>query len=575
MDLRLLVNPLYLLIFSIDIIFALLALLLIKKIFTNQHSISIRTPFFISIFSVFCLLFFYLTNNLTISNVWLNSHESTPLLYKIAGIWGNHEGSMLLFYMFLTAWAALLLKDLHSIRLSAFVLLALGGYLYFQANPFVILAIKAAAGQDLNPALQNPYLAIHPPILYAGQTLCFALWVMACVNPIHSKIQQYTRICFFFITLGLVLGARWAYGELGWGGFWFWDPVETVSLFPWLAIAAAVHAKKTDEKIFRNCLLISFPMVMLGLTLVRSGVLVSVHSFGFDLNNGIWLGLCTLAVSLISILVLYKNRSVTSYSFLARDLIPYGFLVMLGILVSLIIFPVFFKIFFGIELAIDENFFHQYINPFLLIALSFCVLAPQMTFQKIHLWNFICAFLGVCVWCTWAQPYFHLLAACSALISFWLIISTSNVLKHLFSKGFVASHLGIGLCILGASHSEIFTVKQEYDISKLPPTFASQPIRYQSTNTLETKQMTKEILKFNLSGKELIPERQHFHISHLTKHQPAWIQHYLDDIHGTCFVEQNKWKIELILKPYINIFWFGILFVLIGIAVSIRNIRLK
>ncbi len=582
MDLAQFSNPIILLTFLIDALFGVLAIVLVKKIFAKQNT-HLRAPFYICAFAIGVLLFFYLTSTTTIANVWLNSNVHTPLLYKIAGVWGNHEGSMLLFFTFLTAWATLL-RNNEAIRLAAFVLLAVGGYVYFSANPFAILAIKAAAGQDLNPALQNPYLAIHPPILYAGQTLCFVLWIWVCVSPNHPRIPFYTRVCFGFITLGLILGARWAYGELGWGGFWFWDPVETVSLFPWLAIAAAVHA--TND---RACLLMAFPMVMLGLTLVRSGVLVSVHSFGFDPYNGIWLGLCTLAVSAISVMMLFTgsydqaigklkkitlavfprlDRGIQSYKF--RSLIPIGFLIILATLCALILVPVMAKTCLSQDIAIDETFFHHYINPCLLGLLVFASFAPYM---KAHWWSLLCAALCTILWCLTVQPHFNMLASCAALVGFWVCLSTLNHVKQIFSKGFAAAHLGIGLCILGASHAEIFTTKQESNISNLPSKFASHVLKYISKTVIETQQVTKETLTFLVDGKPLAPQRQHFHISRVTKHQPAWVRVNFDHIHATVFMDGSAWKVELMHKPLISIFWLGLLFVLMGILVSVRRFQ--
>ncbi len=612
MDLALTNNPITLLTFLIDGLFGVLAIVLIKKIVAKQSS-TLAIPFFISAFAIGTLLFFYLNDTVAIANVWLNSHQSTPLLYKITGIWGNHEGSMLLFYTFMTTWSAVHLRQTEAIRLGSFILLAIGGYIYLSANPFEILAIKAAAGQDLNPALQNPYLAIHPPILYAGQTLCFVLWIWACVSPDHPRIHLYTRVCFGLITLGLVLGARWAYGELGWGGFWFWDPVETVSLFPWLAIAAAVHTSKYAPTTHRTCLLISFPMVMLGMTLVRSGVLVSVHSFGFDLHNGIWLGACTFAVCMISGLVLYKNRSIyhprkhenrhcegqrpvaiqciqailmllpgflrrlsaplndeipNQFTKQLRIFIPFGFLCALAILCALILGPVILKTCFSMDLAIDENFFHQYINPCLLMLLIFAGFAPQI---KTHRWSFLCAILCTSIWCLIVQPYFHFFAVCATFVGFWLIVSTINSIKYVFTRGFIAAHLGVGLCILGASHGEIFTLKQEFKISELPIKFASHTIKYTAQSISETPQVTKEIVTFMVDGKPLIPERQHFHISKVTKHQPAWVKVNLDHIHAIAFADGDVWKVELMSKPLITLFWLGIVFVLLGILVSMKG----
>lgn len=592
MDLALITNSVTPFTFLIDAFFGVLAISLIKKIIAKKHSTSLAIPFFVSVFSIATLLFFYLNDTIAIANVWLNSHQSTPLLYKITGVWGNHEGSMLLFYTLMTAWSFLHLRQTEAIRLSAFILLAIGGYVYLQANPFEVLAVKAAAGQDLNPALQNLYLAIHPPILYAGQTLCFVLWIWACVTPDHQKIHFYTRVCFGLITLGLVLGACWAYGELGWGGFWFWDPVETISLFPWLAIAAAVHTSNGTHSIHRICLLISFPMVMLGMTLVRSGVLVSVHSFGFDLHNGIWLGTCTFVVCAISGVALYRYRPVchprknggpvtpirigTSFyrnnkidkhnNATFQKFIPIGFLGVLAFLCVLILGPVLLKTCFAKDFSIDENFFHQYINPCLLILLGF---AGFVSLMKGYGWHFLCSALCTVCWCLSVQPYFHFFAICAAFVGFWLVLSTIPSIKYIFMRGFIAAHLGVGLCILGASHAEIFTIKQEITIAQLPQVFTSYTVSYLSKNVIETPQVTKEIIALLVGGRVLKPERQHFHISKITKHQPAWVNINLDHIHAIAFTDGDLWKVDLMIKPFISFFWGGIVLVILGIVVSI------
>jgi len=542
-----------------------------------DRGIQFILPFCISAFALATLLYFYISSSTEIANVWLNSHQHTPLLYKISGLWGNHEGSMLLFFTFLTAWATRL-RHTDSIRLASFILLLIGGYMYLAANPFSVLAVKIASGQDLNPALQNPYLMIHPPILYAGQTLCFLLWIKACLTPDHP----YTRLCFFLLTLGLVLGSRWAYGELGWGGFWFWDPVETVSLFPWLALAAAVHVSKKNPQHLRTCLLTAFPMVMLSLTLVRSGVLVSVHSFAFDALNGIWLGICTLIVVIISVVILNLHRRRENLSSLPvegrgpvntfRTLTAFGFLYAIIILCALILMPVLARIFFKMHITIDEHFFHQYINPALLIGLAFAGLALRM---KAHVWSFITAMLCASLWCFTMQPHLHFLAIASTFIAFWIITSSLNYAKNIFSKGFVAAHLGVGLCILGASHAEIFTTKLEVDLNHLPPAFASYPIKHDvprlDRGIQQSPNVTKEIFTISVGEKLLQPEIQHFHISHTTKHQTAITRVGLDDIHATVFKEEGRAKIELTHKPLINLFWVGIFVVLLGIGVSIRR----
>ncbi len=542
----------------IDALFAVMACILVKNIF-SQKKLTLIIPFVICIIAVATLLLFYISNTTEIANVWLNSHSSTPLIYKICGIWGNHEGSMLLFFTCLTAWSALLLRENNAICLASFVLLALGCYLYFQANPFVVLAIKVTSGQDLNPALQNLYLTIHPPILYLGQSLCLVLWVWACLSPNHPKMQLYTRICLGLITTGLILGARWACGELGWGGFWFWDPVETVSLFPWLAIMAAVHAEKSNRK----CLLLSFPMVMLGLSLVRSGILVSVHSFGFDLQNGIWLGLCAILVCIATVIILFKATTPKI------SLVSIGFISCLALLIALIFIPIILNYCLGINAVIDEKFFHDFINPLTLFLLIFCGFAPYMKFRQYE-WSIACAILSTILWVWKFQPHFNYFATFAAVISFWLVFSSLKYCKQLFNKGFVGAHLGVGLCILGASHGEIFTEKLELKISELPVKLGHYIINYKSQAVIDNQQIHKEILNFSVDSTEISPEILYFYTNKVIKNQSAWVRVNFDHVHSTIFTDSNNtWATELMLKPMITLFWIGLLFVIFGIFISI------
>lgn len=543
----------------LDALFAVLALVLLKNIFAKKK-LTLIIPAAICLFSVATLILFYVCNTTEIINVWLNSHSSTPLIYKICGIWGNHEGSMLLFFTFLNIWSALLLKENNAITIASFFLLALGAYVYFKANPFVTLEIKLDSGQDLSPALQNPYLTIHPPILYLGQTLCFVLWIWSIFSKDNLKL--YTNLCFGLMTLGLILGARWAYSELGWGGFWYWDPVETVSLFPWLTIVAAAHGKSN-----RTALLLSFPMVMTSMCLVRSGVLVSIHSFGFDLQNGIWIGTYTCLSWIVTLISLIKKPPQEIPN------ITIGFLIYLSLLVSLILFPITYTYFCSNHFIIDENFFHQYISPITVLLLIMAGFAPNMKITQ-HSWSIICALTSTILWYFQVQLLHSYFAIIFTFISFWLIFSSIKYLKLIWQKGFVSAHLGIGLCILGASHSAIFTEKIDVKIKNMPTKIGNYKISYKSQELIENPQIRREIIHLLVNAKEISPELQFFHISRITKHQSTWIQINLDHFHATIYADHNNiWQCEIMLKPMIALFWFGLMLVIFGICISILKSR--
>ncbi|MCX7362968.1 MAG: heme lyase CcmF/NrfE family subunit, partial [Alphaproteobacteria bacterium] len=261
----------------------------------------------------------YVTSDFSVANVVANSHSAKPLIYKISGVWGNHEGSMLLWALILSLFGAAvaifgdnLPDSLRSRVLSVQAAIGIGflAFLLFTSNPFERLSPVPLDGNGLNPLLQDPGLAFHPPILYLGYvglsvTFSFAIAALleGRVDPAWARwVRPWTLAAWCFLTLGIALGSWWAYYILGWGGFWFWDPVENASLMPWLAGTALLHSAIVVEK--RDALkswtillaIFTFSLSLMGTFLVRSGVLTSVHSFALDTARGpFMLGLLALA----------------------------------------------------------------------------------------------------------------------------------------------------------------------------------------------------------------------------------------------------------------------------------------
>jgi cytochrome c-type biogenesis protein CcmF len=260
----------------------------------------------------------YAVSDFSVKNVWENSHSLMPVIYKYSGVWGNHEGSMMLWLLilcFFSAMVALFGRNLPA-TLKANVLAVQGciasAFLFFillSSNPFLRLNPAPAEGQDLNPVLQDLGLAIHPPLLYLGYvgfSVCFSFAVAALIEGRIDAawarwVRPWTLAAWTFLTAGIAMGSYWAYYELGWGGWWFWDPVENASFMPWLAGTALLHSalvmeKREALKIWTVLLaIITFSLSLLGTFLVRSGVLTSVHSFATDPTRGIFI-LCILAV---------------------------------------------------------------------------------------------------------------------------------------------------------------------------------------------------------------------------------------------------------------------------------------
>ena len=284
---------------------------------------------FLVLFSFFCLVFNFIVSDFSNVTVYNNSHTSKPLFYKISGVWGNHEGSLLLWLLVLILFLFLFILNskksengykLLTIVFQEVIILGFLLFIIFTSNPFEYLFPTPTEGLGLNPILQDPALAIHPPILYlgyVGTSLVFSSSLAATVNKsINSDwakhIKKWIFASWIFLTLGIMLGSIWAYYELGWGGFWFWDPVENVSLMPWLCLTALLHSVLVLEK--RNSLknwtvilsIATFALSMSGTFLVRSGILNSIHTFANDPSRGLFILIFLFILILLAIIIYFS-----------------------------------------------------------------------------------------------------------------------------------------------------------------------------------------------------------------------------------------------------------------------------
>src|SRR5687768_13584690 len=276
----------------------------------------------------------YVTSDFSVQNVWENSHSAKPLLFKVTGVWGNHEGSMLLWVLILGLFGALLALFGSSLpeALRARVIAVQGwigtaflAFILITSNPFARLDPAPLEGKDLNPILQDIGLAIHPPLLYVGYvgfSVAFSFAVAALLQGRTDAawarwVRPWTLTAWMFLTVGIAMGSYWAYYELGWGGFWFWDPVENASFMPWLAGTALLHSAVVMEK--RNALriwtvllsILAFSLSLLGTFLVRSGVLTSVHTFASDPTRGVFI---------LAILTLFIGGALALFAWRAPDM---------------------------------------------------------------------------------------------------------------------------------------------------------------------------------------------------------------------------------------------------------------
>ena len=362
--------------------------------------------------SFLTLLFSFIISDFSNLAVYNNSHTTKPLFYRISGTWGNHEGSLLLWLLVLSLFISIFVfrtkKLLISFRILTifFQQLIITGFLLFiifTSNPFQLIIPTPTEGLGLNPILQDPALAIHPPILYlgyVGTSIIFSSSLAALVCRYTNKewasdLKKWTLISWIFLTLGIMLGSIWAYYELGWGGFWFWDPVENVSLMPWFCLTALLHCtsvleKRSNLKSWTIILALStFILSMSGTFLVRSGILNSVHTFANDPERGIFVLIFLTVLILISLTIYFKYNDIeklTRSFFLSKEsaiVINNWFMMyFLGVVLVGTIYPIFLEVITKEKISVGPPYFNQLIIPFLIPFLFIMAIGPKLDWIK-------------------------------------------------------------------------------------------------------------------------------------------------------------------------------------------------
>ena len=443
----------------------------------------------------------FATTDLSVALVYENSHSAKPFIYKVAGTWGNHEGSMLLWVTILAAAGAFL--GLFSRRTSERTLvaalgsqaaLALGFYAFLlvASNPFARLSPPALEGQGLNPLLQDPGLAFHPPTLYVGYvglSIAFSLAVGALLtgevdNKLAQAMRPWVLAAWIFLTLGITAGSYWAYYELGWGGWWFWDPVENASLMPWLAATALLHsinvlAARGALKAWTMMLaVIAFSMSMVGTFLVRSGVLTSVHAFAIDPERGTFL-LALLAIYVGAAFVLFALRGATlkegaPFELVSREtgLVINNLLlsVILGIVFVGTLYPLFVEAVSGERLSVGAPYFNAVAGPLALVLAVLVGVGPLLAWRRerrpVLKQLTVPALLGVSalVISFIVAPSVAILprlgltvAAYLAAASILPLVGRNPLRAPLATWGMVVAHFGIAVALAGMAMNAAFT----------------------------------------------------------------------------------------------------------------------
>ena len=458
-----------------------------------------------TILSFFTLITGFINSDFSIINVYENSHTAKPLFYKIAGTWGNHEGSLLMWINILVLFSYLFLifsfKHSKEFRLYTLIfqnILIIGfvTFLLLNSNPFSLIYPTPLEGLGLNPILQDPALAIHPPLLYVGFVGCSIYFSAAMASLLSGydgkffaqSIKNWVKISWCFQTLGIIVGSIWAYYELGWGGFWFWDPVENASLLPWFAITALMHSLIVLEK--RNTLyswviilcLSTFILSVTGTFLVRSGILNSVHTFASDPSRGIYI-LSFLSLMILSSLAIfftkYKKETYNLNLKSRETFILANNWFMAFFLVTVLIgtlYPIFLDVLTGKKISVGPPFFNIVIIPLVVPFLFLMAIGPKFSWIKSQnkiFYKFLFLITGAIVINLSIFYFFGKYSLLSNLIfiaAIFLILYSLLDIKRSINKqtkidlSRIISHLGFGLLVFFIGINHQFSLEEDFNL---------------------------------------------------------------------------------------------------------------
>lgn len=587
-------------------------------------------------FSFCALMYAFVTSDFSLKLVVENSHTLKPLLYKISGVWGNHEGSMLLWVLILAlfgAAAALFGANLPTtlkarvIGVQGAIGVAFLAFILFTSNPFLRLATPPMNGLDLNPLLQDPGLAFHPPFLYLGYvglSMTFSFAVAALlegrVDAAWGRwVRPWTLAAWVFLTIGIGLGSWWAYYELGWGGFWFWDPVENASFMPWLFAAALLHSAIVVEK--RESLkawtillaILAFGFSLIGTFLVRSGVITSVHAFANDPERGVFI-LMILAVFMGGALILFSLRAAAMeargvFALASREtaLIINNILLAVAAFVVFIgtIWPLVAEAFWDRKLSVGAPFFDAAFTPFftaLAIILPIGAMLPWKrakigTALRKLLPSIILAF-AVAALVAVMQTGKSLLAPIGLGLGIWLV---SGAVQDIASKlgrnrdlsrllrlpradwGRLLAHGGLGITIAGIAGLTAWTVEdirvvkvgEAFDVAGFTLTLDTVE-RKQGPNYITTM---ADISLFKGANKiaTLHPEKRNYPVAQMPTTEAGIDSGFTRDVYVVIGDVQSNggWAVRTYVKPLANWIWGGTIIMSLGGLLSLTDRRYR
>ena len=592
--------------------------------------------FTLAALSFAALTYAFVNSDFSLRLVVLNSHTAKPLLYKVSGVWGNHEGSMLLWVLILALFGAMaawfggnLPPSLRArvLGVQASVGAAFYAFILFTSNPFTRLAQPPFDGRDLNPLLQDPGLAFHPPFLYLGYvglSICFSFAVAALlegrVDAAWGRwVRPWTLAAWLFLSVGIGLGSWWAYYELGWGGFWFWDPVENASFMPWLIAAALLHSAIVVEK--REALkswtillaITAFGFSLIGTFIVRSGVITSVHAFANDPERGMFI-LFILAFFMGGALTLFAARANAMqakgvFGMVSREtmLVANNILLAVSCLVVFVgtIWPLVAELFMGRKLSVGPPFFNMAFTPFMVVLALILPVGGIMPWKRGRLgrvlkqlrWAFVFALaVGALAWAM--QTGRIALGPVGLFLGTWLIAGAAVDLwsrtgrRGSFARlwrlpradwGKAVAHAGFGITILGISGLLAWEV-EDVRVVKIGETFdvAGFDIRIDDVREVRGPNYfsTTGFVALEKDGvriSELKPEKRVYPVAGMPTTEAGIDNGFLRDVYVVLGDRQGdgSWAIRTFIKPLANWIWMGTIVMALGGILSLSDRRYR
>ena len=602
-----------------------------------------RGQFLFLVISYICLTYSFIKNDFSVLYVANNANTALPLQYKISAVWGAHEGSLLLWVLMLGIWTFAVTIFSRSLpnNMVARVIGVMGfvsaGFILFMlltSNPFERIFPIPLEGKDLNPLLQDPGLVIHPPMLYMGYvgfSVAFAFAIAALLGgKLDSAWARWSRpwatFAWVFLTIGIALGSWWAYHELGWGGWWFWDPVENASFMPWLVGTALIHSLAVTEKrsSFKNwtvlLAILAFSLSLLGTFLVRSGVLVSVHAFATDPARGVYI-LMFLAIVIGGSLLLYalrapKIKSIGQFDLVSREtaLLLNNVLLLVAMFTILVgtLYPLFLDALNAGKISVGPPYFNAVFVPLMLPLVFLIGVGPFLRWKKATLGETLkklakIIVLGLII--GFALPYIvagkaPILVVLGISLGGWSICTAlyylfKNVFRNdaklssfqRFKKipratyGMVVAHIGIGIFVFGVTFVSAFQEEKEVPMrigEKIE--MAGYEFGFNGVKTLQgpnylSKQASVSVFKNNKLVATLLPEKRTYLVQQSPMTEAGIDTGFLRDVYVALGeqIDNEAWGMRLYYKPFIQWIWMGAVFMALGglLAALDRRYRLK